>query len=45
VTTELAGTIEMRQATQADGVSSSVAMTKDGQGTVVELRLPVLARN
>jgi two-component sensor histidine kinase len=45
VTTELAGTIEMRQATQADGVSSSVAMTKDGQGTVVELRLPVLARS
>jgi two-component sensor histidine kinase len=45
VTTELAGTIEMRQATQADGVSSGVAMTKDGQGTVVELRLPVLARN
>ena len=45
VTTELAGTIEMRQATQADGVSSGVAMVKDGQGTVVELRLPVLARN
>ena len=45
VTTELAGTIEMRQVTQADGVSSGVAMTKDGQGTVVELRLPVLARN
>ena len=45
VTTELAGTIEMREATQADGVSSGVAMTKDGQGTVVELRLPVLARN
>jgi two-component sensor histidine kinase len=45
VTTELAGTIEMRQATQADGASSGVAMTKDGQGTVVELRLPVLARN
>ncbi|MEJ6628614.1 MAG: histidine kinase N-terminal domain-containing protein, partial [Ilumatobacteraceae bacterium] len=43
VTTELAGTIEMRQATQADGVSSGVAMTKDGQGTVVELRLPVSA--
>ena len=45
VTTELAGTIVMRQATQADGVSSGVAMTKDGQGTVVELRLPVLARS
>jgi two-component sensor histidine kinase len=45
VTTELAGTIEMRQATQTDGVSSGVAMTKDGQGTVVELRLPVLARS
>jgi two-component sensor histidine kinase len=45
VTTELAGTIEMRQATQADGVSSGVAMVRDGQGTVVELRLPVLARN
>jgi two-component sensor histidine kinase len=45
VTTELAGTIEMRQATQADGVSSGVAMTKDGQGTVVDLRLPVSARN
>jgi len=45
VTTELAGTIEMRQATQADGVSSGVAMTKDGQGTVVELCLPVLARS
>ena len=45
VTTELAGTIEMRQAIQADGVSSGVAMTKDGQGTVVELRLPVSARN
>ncbi len=45
VTTELAGTIEMRQATQADGVSSGVAMTKDGQGTVVELHLPVLARS
>jgi two-component sensor histidine kinase len=45
VTTELAGTIEMRQATQADGVSSGVSMTKDGQGTVVELRLPVSARN
>jgi two-component sensor histidine kinase len=45
VTTELAGTIEMRQATQADGVSSGVAMTKDGQGTVVDLRLPVLARS
>ena len=45
VTTELAGTIEMRQATQADGVSSGVAMAKDGQGTVVELRLPVSARS
>jgi two-component sensor histidine kinase len=45
VTTELAGTIEMREATQADGVSSGVAMVRDGQGTVVELRLPVLARN
>ena len=45
VTTELAGTIEMREATQADGDSSGVAMTKDGQGTVVELRLPVLARS
>ena len=45
VTTELAGTIEMRQATQADGVSSGVAMTKDGQGTVVELRLPVSTRS
>ena len=45
VTTELAGTIEMRQATQADGVSSGVSMTKNGQGTVVELRLPVSARN
>ena len=45
VTTELAGTIEMRQATQADGVSSGVSMAKDGQGTVVELRLPVSARN
>ncbi len=45
VTTELAGTIEMRQATQADGVSSGVAMTKDGQGTVVELRLSVSARS
>jgi two-component sensor histidine kinase len=45
VTTELAGTIEMRQAIQADGVSSGVAMTKDGQGTVVDLRLPVSARN
>ena len=45
VTTELAGTIEMRRATQADGVSSGVAMTKDGQGTVVELRLPVSARS
>jgi len=44
VTTELAGTIEMRQATHADGVSSGVSMTKDGQGTVVELRLPVSAR-
>ncbi len=44
VTTELAGTIEMRQATQADGVSSGVAMAKDGQGTVVELRLPVSTR-
>ena len=45
VTTELAGTIEMRQATQADGVSSGVSMAKDGQGTVVELRLPVSVRN
>jgi two-component sensor histidine kinase len=45
VTTELAGTIEMRQANQADGASGGVAMTKDGQGTVVELRLPVSARN
>lgn len=45
VTTELAGTIEMRQAVKADGVSSGVAMTKDGQGTVVDLRLPVSARN
>ena len=45
VTTELAGTIEMRQATQADGVTSGVAMTKDGQGTVVDLRLPVSARS
>ena len=45
VTTELAGTIEMRQATMADGVASGVAMTKDGQGTVVDLRLPVSARN
>jgi len=45
VTTELAGTIEMRAAVKADGVSSGVAMTKDGQGTVVDLRLPVSARN
>lgn len=45
VTTELAGTIKMRAAVKADGVSSGVAMTEDGQGTVVELRLPVLARN
>ncbi len=45
VTTELAGTIEMRQATQADGVSSGVAMTKDGQGTVVKLQLPVSPRS
>ena len=45
VTTELAGTIEMRPAVQTDGVSSGVAMTKDGQGTVVDLRLPVSARS
>jgi two-component sensor histidine kinase len=45
VTTELAGTIEMRAAVKADGVSSGVAMTKDGQGTVVDLRLPVSARS
>jgi two-component sensor histidine kinase len=45
VTTELAGTIEMRAAVKADGVSSGVAMTKDGQGTVVDLRLPVSVRN
>ncbi|TSA54289.1 MAG: ATPase [Actinobacteria bacterium] len=45
VTTELAGTIEMRQATMGDGVASGIAMTKDGQGTVVDLKLPVSARN
>ena len=45
VTTELAGTIEMRPAVRADGGASGVVMTKDGQGTVVELKLPVSARN
>jgi two-component sensor histidine kinase len=45
VTTELAGTIEMRPAVQADFEASGVSMTKDGQGTVVELRLPVTARS
>jgi hypothetical protein len=35
----------MRAAVKADGVSSGVAMTKDGQGTVVDLRLPVSARS
>jgi two-component sensor histidine kinase len=45
VTTELAGTIEMRPAVQADFEASGVSMTKDGQGTVVELRMPVSARN
>jgi two-component system, sensor histidine kinase PdtaS len=45
VTTELAGTIEMRSAVRADGEASGVAMTSERQGTIVELRLPVSARN
>jgi len=41
VTTELAGTIAMRAGTKADGDSAGIAGMTDGQGTVVDLRVPI----
>ena len=41
VTTELAGTIEMRRALRTDGVEAQIEMAADGQGTVVDLRVPI----
>ena len=41
VTTELAGTIAMRAGTKADGDSAGIAGITDGQGTVVDLRVPI----
>ena len=41
VTTELAGTIEMRLALRSDGIDAEIEMAADGQGTVVDLRVPI----
>ena len=41
VTTELAGTIAMRAGTTSDGDGAGIAGMKDGQGTVVDLRVPI----
>lgn len=42
VTTELAGSIQMRRAVRADGEESGIDMDHDGQGTVVDLRVPIV---
>jgi two-component sensor histidine kinase len=42
VTTELAGSIQMRRAVRADGEESGIEMDHDGQGTVVELKVPIV---
>lgn len=41
VTTELAGSIQMRRAVRSDGKESGIEMNSDGQGTVVELKVPI----
>jgi len=41
VTTELAGTIAMRAGMKSDGEATGIAGMTDGQGTVVDLRVPV----
>jgi two-component sensor histidine kinase len=41
VTTELAGTIAMRAGTKSDGDATGIAGMTDGQGTVVDLRVPI----
>jgi two-component sensor histidine kinase len=41
VTTELAGTIAMRAGTKDDGDATGIAGMTDGQGTVVDLRVPI----
>jgi len=41
VTTELAGSIQMRRATGRDGEVAGIEMSRDGQGTVVELKVPI----
>jgi len=41
VTTELAGTIAMRAGTKVDGDSAGITGMADGQGTVVDLRVPI----
>lgn len=41
VTTELAGTIAMRAGTKADGDSAGITGMTDGQGTAVDLRVPI----
>jgi hypothetical protein len=41
VTTELAGSIAMRAGSQAEGDEVGIKGMVDGQGTVVELRVPV----
>lgn len=42
VTTELAGSIEMRRAMCSDGIEAGIEMTQDGQGTVVDLSVPIV---
>lgn len=41
VTTELAGSIKMRRAVRGDGEECGIEMSRDGQGTVVELNVPI----
>ena len=41
VTTELAGTIAMRVGAKSDGDATGIAGMTDGQGTVVDLRVPI----
>ena len=41
VTTELAGSIKMRRAVRGDGEECGIEMSQDGQGTVVELKVPI----
>jgi two-component sensor histidine kinase len=41
VTTELAGTIAMRAGAKSDGDATGIAGMTDGQGTVVDLRVPI----